>query len=862
MEMNGLTLYDQKKSDESNSKKRKLDQPSSSKISSLSQKKIKSHIDEVLNCTPFEVSDGKDKKITSLLHQLVFLNNLKMIKKIARDHLIGIKPVCIDVKDSWGNTPLMLACLKENFEAAFLLLLAGGDPCLENSDGLSAFDFALESKSPILARLLLNFANSPSEKIAQKFVGKNMPFNPLDDTTIRGCLTSIMDPENTNIHDLPFEVLLKIFSFLPEKAIFSILNVSKEWRELSKDNALLKNLLKPYPYIQLPEQSNIQIYDWLKIEFNRLKNHPYLQDKVEFQKYGNIFSLPFLNTLKERETEIETQEICTRCEQLAGFEDFRVEAEALCKQDKLALFKALKDWEHLDNLEKLCKKLKCLPKKKDATYHSKNRNEKLEILQEKICQIAPTITSLDMGEGNLTMLPPEIGQFTKLEKLNLSGNRLTGLPPEIGNLTELKELELHYNLITQLPTEIGKLTNLERLDLFKNQLTSLPPEISNLTKLERLGLLCNQLSHLPSKFDKLIELKELILGGNQLETLPPEIGRLTKLKKLSIFQNRLRSLPDIGGLTDLERLILSDNQLETLPSEIGKLTKLKELPLYRNRLTSLPSELGELTKLEELSLSENQLTNLSFDISKLTKLNNLDLSNNQLKSLPPEIGKLTNLENLNFLNNRLINLPPDFGNLTKLKELNLCNNKLRDFPPEFGNLTKLKELNLCNNKLRDLPPEFDKLTNLEKLDLGNNKLKDLPPEIGKLTNLEKLYLFENQLTSLPAEISELSELKELRLTENQLTNLSFEIDKLIKLKVLDLDKNQLTSLPAEISELSELKELRLHSNNLDSLPVEICNFRKLRVLNVDGNPLKNVSALLNSDNPIIKKALKNYFNLS
>ena len=85
-----------------------------------------------------------------------------------------------------------------------------------------------------------------------------------------------MDSKNTNIHHLPFEVLLNIFSFLP-KIIFSILNVSKEWRKLSKDNALLKNLLKSYPYIRPPEQSNIQVYDWLKIEFDRLKNHPTLQ---------------------------------------------------------------------------------------------------------------------------------------------------------------------------------------------------------------------------------------------------------------------------------------------------------------------------------------------------------------------------------------------------------------------------------------------------------------------------------------------------------------------------------------------------------------------------------------------------------
>ena len=653
MEMNGLTLYDQKKSDESNSKKRKLDQPSSSKISSLSQKKIKSHIDEVLNCTPFEVSDGKDKKITSLLHQLVFLNNLKMIKKIARDHLIGIKPVCIDVKDSWGNTPLMLACLKENFEAAFLLLLAGGDPCLENSDGLSAFDFALKSKSPILARLLLNFANIPSKEIPRKFVRKNIPFNPLDDSTIRGCLTSIMDPKSTNIHHLPFEVLLNIFSFLPED-FFSILNVSKEWRELSKDNALLKNLLKPYPYIQLPEQSGIQIYDWLKSEFNRLKNHPTLQDDVEFQKYGNIFSLPFLNALKEREIEINIQEIWQRCKWHTGFEAFQAETQALCKQDKLALLKALRDWEHLYNLESLCDNLQCLPK--DEAYLSKKTNEKLKFLQEKIGEKAPEITSLDWWK--LSILPPEIGLLTELKELKLTSNRLTNLPPEIGNLSKLENFELGASLISHLPPEIGKLTNLKKIKLYKNQLISLPPEIGNLTKLEKLDLKHNKLAHLPPEFEKLTELKDLKLSMNQFTTLPPEISKLPKLKELSMFTNQLRSLPGIDKLSDLEALDLSDNQFKTLPSEMGELTKLRELILRNNQLTNLPTEIGKLSNLKCLILSGNRLENLPKNISSLSELEKLDLGYNDFDSIPLEITNLPKLKQLDLNKNPLRNVDP------------------------------------------------------------------------------------------------------------------------------------------------------------------------------------------------------------
>ena len=63
--------------------------------------------------------------------------------------------------------------------------------------------------------------------------------------------------------------------------------------------------------------------------------------------------------------------------------------------------------------------------------------------------------------------------------LDLLSNELTLLPPEIGNLTNLQKLELEYNQLTSLPPEIGNLTNLQQLSVSDNQLTSLPSEIGN-----------------------------------------------------------------------------------------------------------------------------------------------------------------------------------------------------------------------------------------------------------------------------------------------------------------------------------------------------------------------------------------------
>jgi len=88
-----------------------------------------------------------------------------------------------------------------------------------------------------------------------------------------------------------------------------------------------------------------------------------------------------------------------------------------------------------------------------------------------------------MSNGLKGKLPPEIGQLTNLDYLNLKNNELTGLPPEIGQLSNLLGLILSNNQLTELPEEIGQLSNLYWLWLDGNLLTELPSEICQLPNL-------------------------------------------------------------------------------------------------------------------------------------------------------------------------------------------------------------------------------------------------------------------------------------------------------------------------------------------------------------------------------------------
>lgn len=114
------------------------------------------------------------------------------------------------------------------------------------------------------------------------------------------------------------------------------------------------------------------------------------------------------------------------------------------------------------------------------------------------------VTSLDLIEFGLQVIPPEISTFVRLEFLYLEGNELRELSSELFDLPELAVLFLHNNDLTELDPRIGSMN-----------------------------------------------LRSLRVPGNALRSLPAEIGLLTGLNFLEASQNMLSSVPDLTALTQL-----------------------------------------------------------------------------------------------------------------------------------------------------------------------------------------------------------------------------------------------------------------------------------------------------------------------
>ena len=135
--------------------------------------------------------------------------------------------------------------------------------------------------------------------------------------------------------------------------------------------------------------------------------------------------------------------------------------------------------------------------------------------------------------GNITKIPKEIGNLSKLIRLNISDLELKEIPKEIGLLKDLKELNLSSNDLFEIPKEIGLLKDLKELNLSSNDLFEIPKEIGNLTKLEILNLSYNRLHLIPKEIGLLINLKEIGLSNNNLSILPLEMANLVNLKKFN-----------------------------------------------------------------------------------------------------------------------------------------------------------------------------------------------------------------------------------------------------------------------------------------------------------------------------------------
>ena len=414
-------------------------------------------------------------------------------------------------------------------------------------------------------------------------------------------------------------------------------------------------------------------------------------------------------------------------------------------------------------------------------------------------------TDTPIADWSGVVLEGTPGRVTELRLRNLG---LTGeIPPELGNLSDLQHLNLSDNNLTGgIPTELGDLSNLQELYLGGNRLSGCVPD-------ELRDIPSNDFASLDLPF---CSQHPCVSGGAVVDTSNP--GLLSDCEMLLAARDTLAGTAALNWAANIPitewdgatvhrtqqrvtELNLSNRELAgEIPSELGNLASLQRLSLYDNQLTGeIPTELGNLHNLHTLSLFDNQLENeIPAELGRLAELRSLSLSNNQLTGeIPTELGNLENVESLFLSNNQLTGeIPTELGSLDNLQSLGLFGNELTgEIPAELGNLAKLWWLGLWENELTgEIPAELRNLANLQTLWLGGNQLTgEIPTELGSLSNLQGLALFDNQLSGeIPPELGRLISLSDLLLNHNDLEG----------------------SIPSSLGRLRNLERFWLRSNRL------------------------------------------------
>lgn len=173
-----------------------------------------------------------------------------------------------------------------------------------------------------------------------------------------------------------------------------------------------------------------------------------------------------------------------------------------------------------------------------------------------------------------TLAQLKSGELHGITRLQLSED-LIEFPLEILSLADsLEILDLSNNQLTTLPAEITQLSKLKIFFASNNPFTVFPDVLSQCSNLEMIGFKSCQIKHVAeNSFPP--KLRWLILTDNQVDLLPHSLGDCHLMQKLALAGNKLTVLPrNLSQLHNLELLRISANQLTECPEQLLDLPKL------------------------------------------------------------------------------------------------------------------------------------------------------------------------------------------------------------------------------------------------------------------------------------------------
>ncbi|PRP78601.1 putative receptor protein kinase [Planoprotostelium fungivorum] len=196
-----------------------------------------------------------------------------------------------------------------------------------------------------------------------------------------------------------------------------------------------------------------------------------------------------------------------------------------------------------------------------------------------------SMTTLSLGNNQLTGGLQDVFSLPNLMSLNVSGNNLNGNIPDISGSTGLQVIDLSYNrLVGSIPTGLAKQNNLRVLSLSHNQLTGEVPHPLK-SDPQIIDLSSNSLSGALSFLDTLSSLTRLNLSGNAFNGQIKTLNGMRGLSSVDVSHNLITTLPSLSGLFNLQYFDASHNTINGSVPDLTGCTSLSTLDLSYNNLT-------------------------------------------------------------------------------------------------------------------------------------------------------------------------------------------------------------------------------------------------------------------------------------
>ena len=382
-------------------------------------------------------------------------------------------------------------------------------------------------------------------------------------------------------------------------------------------------------------------------------------------------------------------------------------------------------------------------------------------------------------------------------------NNLTGLPDEIGNLTKLEYLYIANSPIAELPSTIGKLESCTLFEVYNcPNLHGLPEEVKKMPALIQVNLSCNkgtaenpgwsneemlQAIHNLAEGSSQGVIEMLYARDNLLEEFPSaDLAKMGRLGLLDLANNKIGSTGDgyidapgnnfrpmdlyldnnlIKGFRTVDhnsrRIFCNTDDLDTFSASYNQLTKVPDIfsstsAYFLSSANFAYNQIDGFENADDGTYQGINVTTFTLSGNRIEKYPAcLAKSNSQISYILLAGNGMTGFEEECFTS-------PKPTHMANLISIDLTYNSLTKFPKDFhaGSLPYLYGVDVSYNSFSSFPWEATDARSLTVYAVrgqrdanGNRCLKEWPTGIYKHTGLRGLFVGSNDLRKIDDTIS-------------------------------------------------------------------------------------------------------------